>query len=101
MADQLDGAGKVQRPAASHLFLVRLWEESDGGYHSGDAPDGTGDGMHPQVDSAGREWKGKVQHVVSGESHTFQDLPSLLDFLRAMMPAPATGTPDTGQVTTE
>ncbi|MDQ3703717.1 MAG: hypothetical protein M3437_00570 [Chloroflexota bacterium] len=104
MADQLDGAGKVQRPAASHLFLVRLWEESDGGSHSGDATDysGEGESTHPNVDgTAEREWKGKVQHVVSGESHTFQDLPSLLDFLRAMMPAPAAGTPDRGQATTE
>ncbi|MDQ5825520.1 MAG: hypothetical protein M3441_15105 [Chloroflexota bacterium] len=102
MADQLDGAGKVQRPAASHLFLVRLWEDSDGGSHSGDVADGTSEGTHPGVaEAAEREWKGKVQHVVSGESHTFQDLPSLLDFLRAMMPAPAAGTPDTGRATTE
>ncbi len=100
MADQLDGAGKVQRPTASHLFLVRLWEESDGGSLGEEATDGIG--THPGVGGAAeREWKGKVQHVVSGESHTFQDLPSLLDFLRAMMPAPAAGTPGTGPATTE
>ncbi|HEX8229728.1 MAG TPA: hypothetical protein VF826_10500 [Chloroflexia bacterium] len=102
MSDQLDGAGKVQRPAASHLFLVRLWKESDGGSHNGNASDGNGNGVHPNVGGAAeREWKGKVQHVVSGESHTFQDLPSLLDFLRAMMPAPSAGTPTTGEATTE
>jgi hypothetical protein len=102
MADQLDGAGKVQRPAASHLFLVRLWEESGGGSDSRDVADSNGNGAHPNVDgTAEREWKGKVQHVVSGESHTFQDLPSLLDFLRAMMPAPSASTPTTGEATTE
>jgi hypothetical protein len=100
MADQLDGGGKAPRHTTSHLFLVRLWEES------GDGPQGDGstDGnaAHSNtVGAADREWKGKVQHVVSGESHTFQDLPSLLEFLRAMMPAPAAGTPDRGQATTE
>ena len=76
MTDNLNRTGKVQRPAASHLFLVRLWEEAPYG------PD-----AHKNTNgAAGREWKGKVQHVVSGESHTFQDLASLLDYLRAMMP---------------
>jgi hypothetical protein len=93
MTEQVDGTGKAQRPAASHLFLVRLWEESAGL---------GGNGTHPDADGgSNREWKGKVQHVVSGESHTFQDLPSLLTVLRSMMLAPAPGTPATGQPATE
>lgn len=99
MPDQLDGAGKAQRPAASHLFLVRLWEEPGDGEHGGNAsgPPASADG------ATSREWKGKVQHVVSGESHTFQDLPSLLDYLRSMMPAPAPApsTPAIGPATAE
>ncbi len=102
MADQLDGAGKAQRPAASHLFLVRLWEESGGEPEGSDTAGVGGNGAHPETDgAANREWRGKVQHVVSGESHTFQDLSSLLDVLRSMMPAPPTGTPASGQATTE
>jgi hypothetical protein len=73
MADNVDGNsnGKGQRPGTSHLFLVRLWE----GPGEGTGVEGASDG----------EWKGKVQHVVSGEAHNFEDLPSLLDYLRAMM----------------
>jgi hypothetical protein len=100
MADQLDGAGKIQRPASSHLFLVRLWEEPGDGPLVGDVA-GSNDTPPNTAGAADREWKGKVQHVVSGESHTFQDLPSLLDFLRAMMPPPATGTPNSGKDTTD
>ena len=101
MTDRADGAGKAQRPAASHLFLVRLWEEpGDGASQGGRVADATG--AQPGAEAApDREWKGKVQHVVSGESHTFQDLPSLLDYLRAMMPAPDPGTPGNGPATTE
>ncbi|HEY0070925.1 MAG TPA: hypothetical protein VGE04_13245 [Chloroflexia bacterium] len=71
MAENVDSNGKGQRPETSHLFLVRLWE-------------GPGDSIGPEGASGG-EWKGKVQHVVSGEAHNFEDLPSLLDYLRAMM----------------
>ena len=94
MTDRTSGVGKGQRPAASHLFLVRLWEES------GEPGDGTLEGSQV-ADPTDREWKGKVQHVVTGESHTFQDLPSLLDYLRAMMPAPDPGAPGNGPATTE
>lgn len=101
MTDRTNEAGKAQRPAASHLFLVRLWEEpGDGTSHAGQVADA--DGAQPSAAGASdREWKGKVQHVVSGESHTFQDLPSLLDYLRAMMPASDPGTPGNGPATTE
>jgi hypothetical protein len=49
----------------STLFLVRIWavEMSDG--NSG--------------------WSGKVQHVVSGEAHTFRDQSELLACLAAML----------------
>jgi hypothetical protein len=49
----------------SHLFLVRLW------------PAG--------ADSAGQEWYGRVQHVVSGEAHTFEDWATLIEWLRGML----------------
>lgn len=108
MADQLDGAGKAQRPAASHLFLVRLWEESrDGVAKSGDGAPSDGTGLPEQKEADGakdalaREWQGKVQHVVSGESYTFQDLTSLLDYLRTMMPQPAPRQLSQGPATTE
>lgn len=94
MADQIDAAGKAHRPAASHLFLVRLWAEPGDGT-GGDGPFATGNG------APDREWKGKVQHVVSGESHTFEDLTSLVDYLRAMMPTAAAGTSTSVAITTE
>jgi hypothetical protein len=49
----------------STLFLVRIWavELSDG--------------------SSG--WSGKVQHVVSGEAHTFRNQAELLNWLATML----------------
>ncbi len=100
MADQLDGAGKAQRPAASHLFLVRLWEESGDGSQEDRTPDGNG--THPNVAATSdREWKGKVQHVVSGESHTFHDLTSLVEYLRSMIPGQAQAKPSSSPATAE
>ena len=52
-------------PDSSHLFLVRLW------------PDGT--------ESTGHAWYGRVQHVVSGEAHTFEDWAALIESLRGML----------------
>lgn len=51
----------------SHLFLVRMWEEKEG-------------------DNEEKEWHGRVQHIVSGEAHSFRDWPSLVDFLLTMLP---------------
>ena len=48
----------------SHLFTIRLWLED------------LGDG---QV-----EWRGSVQHVISGELRYFRDWPALIEFLIAM-----------------
>jgi hypothetical protein len=51
----------------SQLFTVRLWAED------------LGDGR--------MEWRGKVQHVVSGEVHYFREWPTLIAWLVAMLPA--------------
>jgi len=59
----------------SDLFTVRLWAED------------LGDG---QV-----EWRGKVQHVASGEARYFREWPALIALLRAMLPdiEPKSSTP--------
>jgi hypothetical protein len=49
----------------SHLFLVRLWAESN---NEGDAV-----------------WCGKVQHVTKGKANQFKDWPTLIDLLMAML----------------
>jgi hypothetical protein len=51
----------------SQLFLVRLWAERG-------------------IDNEQKEWHGRVQHVVSGEAHSFHDWPTLVDLLLAMLP---------------
>ena len=45
----------------SHLFLLRLWSEDD--------PDLPG------------EWSARIQHIFTGESHTFQACPQVVDVL--------------------
>jgi hypothetical protein len=50
----------------SHLFTVRLWAED------------LGDGQ--------AEWRGKVEHVTSGEAHYFRDWSGLVAMLVAMLP---------------
>lgn len=58
----------LDRPAdraASHLFTVRLW------------PHDVGDG---QI-----EWRGKVQHVLSGETRYFRAWAELVERLTAMV----------------
>ena len=56
---------KNQPPPHSHLFTVRLWVE--------------------ELGEGETEWRGQVQHVVSGEKHYFRDWPILLAFLRAKL----------------
>ena len=51
----------------SHLFLVRLWAESD---NDGDVV-----------------WCGKVQHVTKGKANQFRDWSTLIDLLMAMLPS--------------
>jgi hypothetical protein len=55
-------------PARTHLFTVRVWREDMG---AGQA-----------------EWRGAVQHVVSGEMRYFRDWPTLVAWLQAMLPTP-------------
>lgn len=50
----------------SHLFTVRLWAED------------LGDGQ--------AEWRGKVEHVTSGEAYYFREWSALVALLVAMLP---------------
>ena len=52
------------RQRQSHLFTVRLWAEA--------------------IDEGMAEWRGKVQHVISGETHYFRDWNDLTAYLQAM-----------------
>ena len=53
----------------SHLFLVRYWSEEAGDQ---------------------KALRGRVQHVLSGEAHTFHDWPTLVDLLLEMADAGGT-----------
>jgi hypothetical protein len=57
------------REVHSNLFMVRVWPE--------------------EVDEGRVEWRGKVQHVASGETRYFRDWESMLAFLRGDAPDPA------------
>jgi hypothetical protein len=59
----MDSCGQADH---SHLFTVRVWVED------------LGDGRS--------EWRGKVQHVISGETRYFRDWTTLIAFLLAMPP---------------
>ncbi len=50
----------------SFLFTLRVW------------PEALGEGQ--------AEWRGKVQHVTSGETRYFRDWASLVAFLEEMLP---------------
>jgi hypothetical protein len=54
----------------SHLFLVRVWAGA-------------------RAEESG--WRGKVQHVVSGEAHTFDGWPTLIGLLLEMLPVEEKG----------
>ncbi len=59
----------------SHLFMLRLWLEAIGGGQT--------------------EWRGRVQHVSSGEVRYFRDWPALEAFVEGLVRAndsPANGT---------
>jgi hypothetical protein len=62
-----------KQPEVSNLFLVRVWVEK------------TGDGR--------AEWRGKVQHVVSGEARPFNGCAALEaamhEMLEMLQPDPA------------
>jgi len=63
-----------QRQPHAQLFTVRLWAED------------LGDGR--------TEWRGHVQHVISGEAHYFREWPTLIAWLVAML-APTETKPTT------
>lgn len=49
----------------SHLFMLRLWLEDLGSGHT--------------------DWRGKVQHVTSGEARYFRDWPTLEAFVEGLL----------------
>ena len=61
-------AGRQQHQ--SHLFTLRVWLED------------LGDGR--------AEWRGQLQHVLSGETHYFRQWETLVALLLAMLPSPGT-----------
>ena len=57
---------KTEYPQHTHLFTVRVWQE--------------------QLGEGQMEWRGEVQSVLSGERRYFRDWPTLVAFLKAMLP---------------
>lgn len=58
----IQDASELARP---QLFTVRVWQEDLG---------------------EGRvEWRGKVQHVASGEAHYFRDWETLIEYLQDVL----------------
>ncbi len=54
------------RPShSSHLFTLRLWPENMGGGQT--------------------DWRGKVQHVHSGEAQYFRDWPTMEAFVEGLL----------------
>ncbi len=60
-----DVEARVPPPQASHLFTVRVWQEDLG--------------------NGEMEWRGKVQHVLSRETHYFREWSMLTTCLLAML----------------
>jgi hypothetical protein len=63
---------KPEQPVrpATHLFAVRIWLEP--------------------LSQEQAEWRGKVEHVLSGEWRYFRDWPTLVAHLKAILPADRT-----------
>lgn len=59
-------------PQESQLFLIRLWTAAGTAGNDGSPVHATGDRI---------EWLGKLQHVVSGETHYVRDWPSLINLM--------------------
>ncbi len=64
-------------PTDSHLFTVRLWPDPRAG--------------------GGASWRGRVTHVLSGETRHFREWPALLDFLSDVPLYPKLARSETGQ----
>lgn len=63
---ETDNMAQHKHHYPSHLFLVRLWSESN---------------------NEGEDvWCGKVQNVIKGRANQFRDWPALVDILMAMLP---------------
>ena len=54
-----------QRMHSSHLFMLRIWPDNP--------------------DSGQTDWRGKVQHVNSGEARYFRDWPTLEAFVEELL----------------
>ncbi len=65
-----------QHQDRSQLFLVRLWAEQ--------GREESSDRVSPNAEKA---WHGRVQHIVSGEAHSFHDWSTLVDLLLTMLPS--------------
>ena len=68
MDDDADRQGQ-----RSHLFTLRLWPEDLGDGHT--------------------DWRGKVQHVSSGEARYFRDWPTLEAFVKELLRRSELGRP--------
>jgi len=74
MPDRLNADSPREFHPCSELFSVRVWREDVG---------------------TGRiEWRGKVEHVLSGETRYFRDWHVLLDFLQEMKTEDSVSRPD-------
>jgi hypothetical protein len=74
----IDKNGADRPEQRSHLFMVRLWSEDLG--------------------SGRTDWRGKVQHVMSGEARYFRDWPTLEVFVEELLGRLETRGPHTGEV---
>ena len=50
-----------KEPNRSHLYMLRLWSEDESNHQAA--------------------WSARIQHVFSGETHTFQACPQIVDVL--------------------
>jgi hypothetical protein len=69
----------------SDLFLVRVWtvETSQNSRRTTDT--GVESSNSDSNDGESAEWRGKVQRVVSGESHEFNSMQGLVELLKLML----------------
>jgi hypothetical protein len=58
----------AREPVHAQLFMLRIWQEDLGEGRS--------------------EWRGKVQHVTSGEARYFRDWPGLIACLQQILENP-------------
>jgi hypothetical protein len=67
--------GADQPPSNTHVFMLRMWQEDLGGGQT--------------------DWRGKVQHVESGEARYFRDWATLQAFVEGLLGSQglATNTP--------